>query len=117
MRSITLTLLVDLVRRGWLVLPASALLMFALPAGVFSALRQEGSLEVDDPAQVWELVRDPRASGMAMEQLDRDRDGSLEPDELCGYQGEGAVGEILSGFVRDVCETMMLSEGVDGRDR
>jgi prepilin-type N-terminal cleavage/methylation domain-containing protein/prepilin-type processing-associated H-X9-DG protein len=73
--------------------------------------------EVDDPAQVWEFVRDPQASGMAMEQLDRNRDGSLEPGELCAYEGEGAVGEILSGFVRDVCETMMLSEGVDGTDR
>jgi prepilin-type N-terminal cleavage/methylation domain-containing protein/prepilin-type processing-associated H-X9-DG protein len=73
--------------------------------------------EVDDPAQVWEFVRDPRASGMAMEQLDRNRDGSLEPDELCGYEGRGAVGQILSGFVRDVCETMMLSEGVGGSDR
>lgn len=52
MRSITLTLLVDLVRRGWLVLPAAALVMFVLPAGVFSALRREGYQEVDDPAQI-----------------------------------------------------------------
>jgi prepilin-type N-terminal cleavage/methylation domain-containing protein/prepilin-type processing-associated H-X9-DG protein len=73
--------------------------------------------EVEDPAQVWEFVRDPRASGMAMEQLDRDRDGSLDPDELCGYEGRGEFGRILSGFVRDVCETMMLSADLGETDR
>ena len=52
MRSITATLLVDLLRRGWLVLPAAALAMFVLPAGVYTALRNEGGLEPDDPAQV-----------------------------------------------------------------
>lgn len=33
--------------------------------------------ELDDPAEVWEFVRDPKATGMATEEFDRNRNGSI----------------------------------------
>jgi prepilin-type N-terminal cleavage/methylation domain-containing protein len=80
-------------------------------------LISELASEVADPAQIWELVRDPKATGMALERFDRNGDGSLDPDELCGFEGGGAVGRVLGGFARDVCDVMMLSEDARESDR
>jgi prepilin-type N-terminal cleavage/methylation domain-containing protein/prepilin-type processing-associated H-X9-DG protein len=71
--------------------------------------------EIADPAELWAFVRDPRATGMVTESFDRNRNGSVEPDELCGYQGRDAIGRVIQGFVRDVCETMMLSRETSRR--
>lgn len=52
MRSITLTLLVDLFRRGWPHLAAAGLSMFLMPLGLLSLIQREGSVDPDDPSQI-----------------------------------------------------------------
>jgi hypothetical protein len=56
---------------------------------------------------------DPTAIATATDTFDRDDDGSIKPAEFCRFKGEGAIGQVLEGFVKDVCDTMRFSATVE----
>lgn len=61
-----------------------------------------------DPATVWSFVREPGTLDTVMEVLDEDRDGSVSPAELCGFEGEGEAGAEIESFLAEACGILRI---------